>query len=191
MVLAGVPRPLDPLGFRATCYYYRKAYYRAYFFDPPACAVGEPSVHRKFGVETAFPFILNNLHRYFLYLAFIPLTFLALDALASLRYEDQFRIGLGSVVLGTNVVLLAFFTLGCNSLRHVTGGKLDCFSCTRQARTRHTMWEKVDHPQRPPLGVGVGEPHLRRRRRPLRPSARPGAHQRPGHHVLTEGVAGT
>ena len=35
-----------PLGFRATCYYYRKAYYRAYFFDPPACAVGEPSVHR-------------------------------------------------------------------------------------------------------------------------------------------------
>ncbi len=26
-----------PLGFRATCYYYRKAYYRAFFFDPPAC----------------------------------------------------------------------------------------------------------------------------------------------------------
>ena len=71
------------------------------------------------------------------------MTFLAIDALVSLRYEDQWRIGLGSVVLGTNVVLLAFFTLGCNSLRHLTGGKLDCFSCTRQARTRHTMWEKV------------------------------------------------
>ena len=34
LVLAG------PLGFRATCYYYRKAYYRAFFLDPPACAVG-------------------------------------------------------------------------------------------------------------------------------------------------------
>ena len=30
-----------PLGFRATCYYYRKSYYRAFFWDPPACAVGE------------------------------------------------------------------------------------------------------------------------------------------------------
>ena len=27
-----------PLGFRATCYYYRKAYYRAFFANPPACA---------------------------------------------------------------------------------------------------------------------------------------------------------
>ena len=32
-----------PLGFRATCYYYRKAYYRFYFADPPGCAVGEPT----------------------------------------------------------------------------------------------------------------------------------------------------
>jgi hypothetical protein len=30
-----------PLGFRVTCYYYRKAYYRAFFLDPPACAVSE------------------------------------------------------------------------------------------------------------------------------------------------------
>src|SRR5215471_5881937 len=28
-----------PLGFRLTCYYYRKAYYRAFFWSPPACAV--------------------------------------------------------------------------------------------------------------------------------------------------------
>ena len=35
-----------PLGFRATCYYYRKAYYRFYFADPPGCAVGEPTIHR-------------------------------------------------------------------------------------------------------------------------------------------------
>ena len=29
-----------PLGFRATCYYYRKAYYRSLFASPPGCAVG-------------------------------------------------------------------------------------------------------------------------------------------------------
>ena len=28
-----------PGGFRATCYYYRKAYYRAFWLSPPACAV--------------------------------------------------------------------------------------------------------------------------------------------------------
>src|SRR5437773_4369538 len=50
---------VGPLGFRATCYYYRKAYYRAFFFDPPACAVGE-SARRNYRGETAFPFILQN-----------------------------------------------------------------------------------------------------------------------------------
>ena len=28
-----------PLGFRLTCYYYRRAYYRAFWLSPPACAV--------------------------------------------------------------------------------------------------------------------------------------------------------
>ena len=30
-----------PLGFRMTCYYYRKAYYRSFWASPPACA-GRP-----------------------------------------------------------------------------------------------------------------------------------------------------
>ena len=65
-----------PLGFRATCYYYRKAYYRAYFaVRRPARSVGRPSTAR-YAVERAFPFILQNVHRYFLYLALIPLGFL-------------------------------------------------------------------------------------------------------------------
>ena len=46
-----------PLGFRATCYYYRKAYYRAFFLDPPACAVGERP-HRNYRGETGFIFQL-------------------------------------------------------------------------------------------------------------------------------------
>ena len=64
-----------PLSFRLTCYYYRKAYYRAFFLDPPACAVSEGSRHRYRG-ETAFPFVLQNLHRYFLYVGFVFLLFL-------------------------------------------------------------------------------------------------------------------
>jgi hypothetical protein len=31
-----------PGGFRVTCYYYRGAYYKAFWADPPSCAVGEP-----------------------------------------------------------------------------------------------------------------------------------------------------
>src|SRR6478736_9741437 len=132
-----------PLGFRATCYYYRKAYYRFYFADPPGCAVGEPTIHRGYRMETAFPFILQNLHRYFLYLAFIPLFFLWLDAAQSVPYQGGYRIGLGVVVLFLNAALLSGYSLSCHSLRHLVGGKLDCFSCSRRARVRHSLWQRT------------------------------------------------
>ena len=41
--------------FRLTCYYYRKAYYRAFWLSPPACAVAEP--HAKYTGETRFPLL--------------------------------------------------------------------------------------------------------------------------------------
>src|SRR3954470_21923803 len=75
LILAG------PLGFRATCYYYRKAYYRAFFLDPPACAVGEVRGHGYKG-ETRL-FLFQNLHRYFLYFALIFLVLLAIDVVHS------------------------------------------------------------------------------------------------------------
>jgi len=132
-----------PLGFRATCYYYRKAYYRFYFADPPGCAVGEPSVHRRYAMETRFPFILQNIHRYFLYLAFIPLFFLWVDTFGSLLPNGQLRLGLGSAIFLVNVVLLTGFSLSCNSLRHIVGGHLDCFSCSRANRTRYSAWRRL------------------------------------------------
>jgi len=130
-----------PLGFRATCYYYRKAYYRFYFADPPGCAVGEPVAHHKYAMETVFPFILQNLHRLFLYLAFIPLTFLWIDVVAAFAREGGLRVGLGGVVLGVNAFLLSGYSLSCHSLRHLIGGRLDCFSCTRRAQVRHGLWQ--------------------------------------------------
>lgn len=132
-----------PLGFRATCYYYRKAYYRFYFADPPGCAVGEPSIHRGYKMETAFPFILQNLHRYFLYLAFIPLAFLWLDAITSLFHGGGIRIGFGVVLLFFNSLLLSGYSLSCHSLRHIVGGRLDCFSCSVNARVRHGLWQRL------------------------------------------------
>jgi hypothetical protein len=127
-----------PLSFRATCYYYRKAYYRAFFLDPPACAVGEG--RRSYRGETAFPFILQNLHRYFLFVALVFLAFLTYDAVRSFSFDGRFGIGVGSLVLTTNVVLLLLYTFSCHSLRHLAGGKLDCFSCTAFGRARGKAW---------------------------------------------------
>ena len=132
-----------PLGFRATCYYYRKAYYRFYFADPPGCAVGEPTIHRRYTLEAAFPFILQNIHRYFLYLAFIPLFFLWLDAALSVTNAGTTRIGLGVVILFVNAFLLTGYSLSCHSLRHLAGGRLDCFSCSRRAKVRYSLWQRL------------------------------------------------
>src|SRR3981189_1929445 len=128
-----------PLGFRTTCYYYRKAYYRAFFLDPPACAVAELGKHRYRG-ETAFPFILQNLHRYFFYLAVLFIVFLWYDAFRSFFFDSRFGVGVGSLVLTANVVLLSLYTFSCHSLRHLAGGALDCFSCTAFGPARGTAW---------------------------------------------------
>jgi hypothetical protein len=128
-----------PLSFRITCYYYRKAYYRAFFLDPPACAVGERSSRRYCG-ETTFPFLMQNLHRYTLYLAVVFLCFLWYDAIVAFRFAGAFGVGVGSLVLLGNVVLLTCYTFSCHSLRHLVGGRLDCLSC---APARLALWRGV------------------------------------------------
>lgn len=158
-----------PLGFRTTCYAFRRGYYRALFADPPACAVGEPTVHRRYAMEAKFPFILQNLHRFFLYLQFIPLVFLWLDAFIALRPDGVWRIGLGNVILFTDLVLLTGYSFSCHSLRHFVGGRLDCFSCTVRTRTRHRFWQRItdlngNHIRLAGwslLGVGVADLYIR------------------------------
>ena len=127
-----------PLGFRATCYYYRKAYYRAFFLDPPACAVGEP--RHAYRGETSFPLIVQNLHRYFLYVALIFLVILWYDAIHAFWFDGRFGIGVGSLVLLGNIVLLTLYTFSCHSLRHIVGGNVDCFSCVVAGGPRHAAW---------------------------------------------------
>jgi len=131
-----------PLGFRATCYYYRKAYYRAYFLSPPACAVAPPRRGRYRG-EAALPYVLMNAHRYFLLPATIVLGFLWYDAGRAFVFDGALGVGVGSLVLLANAVLLSLFTFGCNSFRHLVGGRLDCFTCSARARARHKLWRGV------------------------------------------------
>jgi hypothetical protein len=117
-----------PGGFRVTCYYYRGAYYKAFWADPPSCTVGEP--RKKYLGERSFPLILQNIHRYFLYLALLFLVILAYDVWKAMWFDDgaggtSFGIGVGTLVLAVNVVFLTSYTLGCHSLRHLVGGYRD------------------------------------------------------------------
>ncbi len=142
-----------PGGFRLTCYYYRGAYYKAFWADPPACAVGEPRA-RYLG-ERSFPLILQNAHRYFLYLALLFVVFLSIDVWHALWFPDgaggtELGVGVGTLVLAMNVVLLGGYTLGCHSLRHLVGGSLDrlagrpvraaCYTCVSFLTRRHMLW---------------------------------------------------
>jgi len=145
-----------PAGFRLTCYYYRKAYYRAFWADPPACAVGEP--RKSYWGENHWPLLFQNIHRYFLYAALVILLFLVWDALYAFWWPTNSKgellpdgghrigMGLGTLIMWGNVVLLAGFTFGCNSLRHLVGGRYDCFSCPHnlaETRTGYKVWRVV------------------------------------------------
>ncbi|MHB1536021.1 MAG: hypothetical protein ACYC1D_15705 [Acidimicrobiales bacterium] len=117
-----------PLGFRFTCYYYRRAYYRAFWQSPTACAVAEP--HKRYSGETRFPLILQNSHRYFFYLGLLLNVILTYDAVVAFRNaSDQWgHMGLGTVVLVVNALLLWTYSLSCHSCRHIVGGRLKHFS---------------------------------------------------------------
>jgi hypothetical protein len=114
--------------FRFTCYYYRGAYYKAFWADPLNCAVGEP--RSGYRGERYFPLIVQNIHRYFLYVALLFLVILSYDVWKALWFADgaggvRFGIGLGTLVLAANVTFLSCYTLGCHSFRHMVGGYLD------------------------------------------------------------------
>ncbi|HKJ03877.1 MAG TPA: hypothetical protein VJ997_15530 [Longimicrobiales bacterium] len=143
-----------PGGFRLTCYYYRGAYYKAFWADPPSCAVGEP--RKGYLGERHLPLILQNVHRYFLYLALVFLVLLASDVWRALWFQDpdtgatSFGIGVGTLVLAVNVLLLGSYTLGCHSLRHLVGGRLNklsrrpvrrtAYSCASCLNRRHMLF---------------------------------------------------
>lgn len=145
-----------PGGFRFTCYYYRGAYYKAFWADPISCAVGEP--RKSYLGERYFPLIFQNIHRYFFYLAALFIVILSYDAWEAMWFKDEmgkehFGIGVGTIVLVLNAVFLAFYTFGCHSLRHLIGGFLDSkskaptcaagYNCVSRLNTHHMLWAWV------------------------------------------------
>ena len=131
-----------PLSFRFTCYYYRKAYYRAFSFTPPACAVGGIP-QKDYKGETGI-LLFQNLHRYALYFAIIFIFILSYDALMAFFIDGQFGVGVGSIVLLINPILLGCYTFGCHSFRHLVGGGHDCFSCENGGNTQaYSRWKIV------------------------------------------------
>jgi hypothetical protein len=86
------------------------------------------------------PWILNNFHRYFLYLALVVLAILWWDTISAFHYRGNLYVGVGSVIMLANVALLTGYTFSCHALRHLVGGSVDCFSCIRGGRARHGVW---------------------------------------------------
>ncbi|MFE5487503.1 hypothetical protein [Streptomyces sp. NPDC056527] len=129
-----------PLGFRLTCYYYRKAYYRGFWASPPACAVAEP--HTTYTGETRFPLILQNIHRYFFYTALPVAAILTYDTVLTFRNSsyEWGHAGLGTVIFLINIVLIWAYTLSCHSCRHIVGGRLRHFS---RHPVRYRLWSLV------------------------------------------------
>src|SRR2546423_11803040 len=140
--------------FRFTCYYYRGAYYKAFWADPPSCVVGEPrSTYRG---EHSFPLVLQNVHRYMLFLSLGVLFILYADVWKALWFTNpatgtvSFGIGVGTLVLAVNCVLLSAYLFGCHSLRHVVGGCVDelsrapigvrTYACVSCLNRRHMLW---------------------------------------------------
>jgi hypothetical protein len=128
-----------PLGFRLTCYYYRKAYYRSFWLSPPACAVAEP--HGRYTGETRFPLVLQNLHRYFFYFACAFAAILTWDAIDAFHFPSGWgHMGLGTLVLVINASLIWLYTLSCHSCRHLCGGGVNQFST---APVRYWLWRRL------------------------------------------------
>ena len=148
-----------PAGFRFTCYYYRGAYYKAFWGDPPNCSVGEP--RDTYRGEHSFPLIMQNIHRYFFYVAAVFIVILSYDAWQGMwftqdankvKYTDgaHFGLGIGSLVLWGNVIFLGGYTFGCHSFRHLIGGGINllsktpvrskCYECVGCLNAKHMIW---------------------------------------------------
>ena len=154
---------IGPAMMRFTCYYYRGAYYKAFWADPPGCAVGEPKLRGKnYRGERTFPLIMQNIHRYVFYPAAAFVVVLTWDAIHATMFtvtapdgttSTRFGIGLGTVILALNALFLGGYTFGCHCARHQIGGYLNslskkpirskCYSCVSALNKRHMLWAWV------------------------------------------------
>jgi hypothetical protein len=91
-----------------------------------------------------------------MYAAVVFLFLLSYDVWLALWFDNpatgvkEFGIGVGTIVLLVNVVLLTSYTLGCHSLRHLVGGRKNeisksalsqaCYSCSSSLNYKHQLF---------------------------------------------------
>ena len=128
-----------PLGFRLTCYYYRRSYYRAFWWSPPSCAVSD--AHSSYSGETRFPLLMQNAHRYFFYAGLVFNVLLSYDAIRAF-YQPGLGWGVtvGTIVLTLNATLLWLYSLSCHACRHLCGGQVKSF---KAHPIRYRFWKFV------------------------------------------------
>ena len=140
-----------PAGFRATCYYYRKAYYRAFMQQPTGCAVSKP--WDEYSGETGL-LVVQNLHRYFMYVMLLYLPILSWDFWLSVNFHEgdvhTYGVSFGSICLLVNVLMLAGYTFGCHAFRHVIGGGSNDWTSGSLGRVKYSLWK---------LSTGLNEKH--------------------------------
>ena len=83
-------------------------------------------------------------------MALIFLGLLAWDVYLATQWPDGFHVGVGTLLLAVNVVLLSSYTLGCHSIRHVVGGRKDeisknglrqtCYNCSTALNYKHQLF---------------------------------------------------
>jgi hypothetical protein len=75
----------------------------------------------------------------------IFIVFLTWDSILAFRFPvpgggHTFGIGVGTLVLWINVILLSWYTFSCHACRHVCGGHVDVFS---KAPTKYKLWHWI------------------------------------------------
>lgn len=127
-----------PLGFRLSCYYARKIYYRSVFWAPPACAVRDrPAAYTG---ETRFPWMLQNLHRYFFWLVLPIVAVKWYETVLSFRFPTGWGLGVGTLIMLADAAFLSVYVFSCHACRHICGGAVNTFS---RAPARRRLWEWV------------------------------------------------
>ena len=112
-----------PFGFRGTCYYMRRVYYRSFFQSPPACTVTGISARKgKYSGETRFPWWVNHSHRYFLYGAILLGIYHWFEAILTLMHQDSFYFGVGCILAFLDAICLTFYIVSCHAFRNLFGG---------------------------------------------------------------------
>ena len=80
---------------------------------------------------------VQNVHRITMYFALMYIVVFFYDAYLSFFRGGEFGVGVGSILLLMNPILLGAYSFGCHSIRHLVSGRRDCYSCNLGGELSH------------------------------------------------------